>query len=56
MTLNGQSVSGPRADADWSQATVKVTLPVHGTAATIPTEVELTLGQLAALLEAHRGQ
>jgi hypothetical protein len=47
-------VRGPHADADWREATVVVRLPVHGTATTTTSEVDLTLPQLAAALEAMR--
>jgi hypothetical protein len=45
---------GPHTDADWKQATVLIRLPVHGTATTTTSEVELTLPQLAVVLEAFR--
>lgn len=44
------SVSGPRADADWPNATVTIYVPVHGTAQTTMATWSVTLPELAALL------
>lgn len=43
-------IGGPVADFDWNKATVVLKVPVHATATTTPAEIEVTLGQFAALL------
>jgi hypothetical protein len=41
---------GPHADADWSTATVKVTVKVYGTAGETTQEVDVPLSALAAFV------
>lgn len=48
-------LNGPRADADWSKATITVKVPVHGTAQTTVQEVEMDLLTFAGVVLAAQG-